>query len=81
MCSSDLEAAAPEAAAPEAAAPEATVVPPDSRLVEAAAAEGTADREITAESALTSDADAAADEADDQAGIAEAADEADNETE
>jgi len=75
------EAAAPEAAAPEAAAPEAAVAPPDSPLVEAAAAEGTADHEITAESALTSDADAAADEADDQAGIAEAADEANNETE
>jgi small subunit ribosomal protein S2 len=85
------EAAAPEAAAPETAAPEtaasatatesaasaaATVTPPDSPSVEAAAAEGAADAEINAESAITSNEAAAADQADDQAGIAEATDEA-----
>jgi small subunit ribosomal protein S2 len=53
-----------------------TVTPPDSSSVEAAAAEGAADTEINAESAITSDEAAAADEADDQAGIAEATDEA-----
>jgi small subunit ribosomal protein S2 len=61
----------------------APVTPPDTPLVDAAVAEGAADREITAESALTSDADAASDEADDLEGLAEAADEANpaNETE
>jgi small subunit ribosomal protein S2 len=53
-----------------------TVTPPDSASVEAAAAEGAADTEINAESAITSSEAAAADEADDQAGIAEATDEA-----
>jgi small subunit ribosomal protein S2 len=53
-----------------------TVTPPDSPSVEAAAAEGAADAEINAESAITSNDAAAADEADDQAGIAEATDEA-----
>jgi len=59
------------------------VTPPDTPLVDAAVAEGAADREITAESALTSDDDAASDEADDLEGLAEAADEANpaNETE
>jgi small subunit ribosomal protein S2 len=59
-----------------AASPADTVIPPDSSSVEAAAAEGAADTEINAESAITSDEAAAADEADDQAGIAEATDEA-----
>jgi len=40
--------------------------------VEAAAAEGATDAEINAESAITSNEAAAADQADDQAGIAEA---------
>jgi hypothetical protein len=44
--------------------------------VEAAAAEGAADTEINAESAITSNEAAAGDQADDQAGIAEATDEA-----
>jgi hypothetical protein len=44
--------------------------------VEVAAAEGAADTEINAESAITSNEAAAADQADDQAGIAEATDEA-----
>jgi small subunit ribosomal protein S2 len=59
-----------------AASPADTVTPPDSSSVAAAAAEGAADTEINAESAITSDEAAAADEADDQAGIAEATDEA-----
>jgi small subunit ribosomal protein S2 len=68
----------PDAAATtDAAAPAAdTVTPPDSPSVEVAAAEGAADAEINAESAITSDEAAAADQADDQAGIAEATDEA-----
>jgi small subunit ribosomal protein S2 len=53
-----------------------TVTPADSASVEAAAAEGAADTEINAESAITSDDAAVADQADDQAGIAEATDEA-----
>ena len=59
------------------------MTPPDTALVDAAVAEGAADREITAESAVTSDADAASDEADDLEGLAEAVDEANpaNETE
>jgi small subunit ribosomal protein S2 len=65
---------AASAAATESAA--ATVTPPDSPSVEAAAAEGAADAEINAESAITSNEAAAADQADDQAGIAEATDEA-----
>jgi hypothetical protein len=44
--------------------------------VEAAATEGAADAEINSESAITSDEAAASDQADDQAGIAEATDEA-----
>jgi hypothetical protein len=44
--------------------------------VEVAAAEGAADAEINAESAITSNEAAAADQTDDQAGIAEATDEA-----
>jgi hypothetical protein len=47
--------------------------------VEAAAAEGAADTEINAESAITSNEAAAGDQADDQAGIAEATDEATDE--
>jgi small subunit ribosomal protein S2 len=50
-------------------------VPFDSEQVNAAAVEGAADTEINAESAITSDDAAAGDEADDQAGIADAADE------
>src|SRR5262245_55744313 len=75
---------APDAtAAPAAAATAAPVTPPDSAIVAAAEVEGAADREINAESATSSDADAAADEADDLEGLAEAADEANtaNETE
>ncbi len=49
--------------------------PADSAQVAAAAAEGAADTEINAESAITSDGAAVADEADDLAGIAAAADE------
>jgi small subunit ribosomal protein S2 len=56
-----------------------TVTPPDSASVEAAAAEGAADTEINAESAITSSEAAAEDEADDQAGIAEATEEATDE--
>jgi hypothetical protein len=52
------------------------VIPADSPSVEAAAAEGAADAEINVESAITSNEAAAADQADDQAGIAEATDEA-----
>jgi small subunit ribosomal protein S2 len=73
-------APAAPAAAPAAADSAATaadpVTPPDSPSVEAAAAEGAADTEINAESAITSDEAAVADQADDQAGIAEATDEA-----
>ncbi len=58
------------------AAPSATVTPPDTPIVAAAEAEGAADREINAESAPTSEAAAAIDEADDLAGLAEAAEEA-----
>jgi small subunit ribosomal protein S2 len=46
-------------------------IPADSQTVAAAAAEGAADAEITAESAITSDTAAAADEADDLAGVAD----------
>ena len=53
-----------------------TVTPPDSASVQAAATEGAADAEINSESAITSDEAAASDQADDQAGIAEATDEA-----
>jgi small subunit ribosomal protein S2 len=70
-------ASAPSAATTETAASAAdTATPPDSSSVAAAAAEGTADTEINAESAITSNDAAAADQADDQAGIAEATDEA-----
>jgi small subunit ribosomal protein S2 len=76
-------AASAPASTPSAAATETTeasaadtVTPPDSPSVEAAAAEGAADAEINAESAITSNEAAAADQADDQAGIAEATDEA-----
>jgi small subunit ribosomal protein S2 len=48
------------------------VAPADSQATAAAAAEGTEDAAINAESAITSEAAAAADEADDQSGIAEA---------
>jgi len=53
----------------------ATVTPPDAAIVAAAEAEGPADLEINAESVPGSEADAAADQADDLAGLAEAADE------
>ena len=51
------------------------VTPADQRIVEAAEAEGVP--AVSAESAITSDADAAADEADDLAGLEDAADAAD----
>jgi small subunit ribosomal protein S2 len=51
------------------------VTPADQRIVAEAEAEGVP--EISAESAITSDTDAAADEADDLAGLEDAADEAD----
>jgi small subunit ribosomal protein S2 len=70
------DAAAPAPADAAAPAPADAVVPADSQTVAAAAAEGAADAGITAESAITSDAAAAADEADDEAGIADAASEA-----
>jgi small subunit ribosomal protein S2 len=53
----------------------AQVIPADQRIVEAAEAEGVP--AISAESAITSDADAVADEADDLAGLEDAADAAD----
>jgi small subunit ribosomal protein S2 len=68
------EAPAPEQAqeAPEAQAlQDAPIAPPDSQTTAVAAAEGAEDTAINAESAITSEAAAAADEADDQAGIAE----------
>src|SRR5689334_20204620 len=70
------ETPASATATESAASATATVTPPDSPSVEAAAAEGAADAEIDAESAITSNEAAAADQADDQAGIAEATDEA-----
>jgi small subunit ribosomal protein S2 len=64
------------AESPESAEPaEPAVVPPDAPIVAAAEVEGAADREINAESAPTSEADAAADQADDLEGLAEAAEE------
>jgi small subunit ribosomal protein S2 len=68
------------ATAGSAASTSDTVTLPDSPSVEAAAAEGAADAEINAESAITSNEAAAADQADDQAGIAEATDEANEAT-
>jgi small subunit ribosomal protein S2 len=58
-----------------AASPAATVVPPDAEIVAAAEVEGPADLEINAESSPISEADAAADQADDLEGLAQAADE------
>src|SRR5712692_6561850 len=62
-------ASTPEASIPEASIPEAStadvVTPADSQTVAVAAAEGAADAEINAESAITSADAAAADEADD----------------
>jgi small subunit ribosomal protein S2 len=52
------------------------VTPPDAAIVAAAEAEGPDDLAITAESAPSTEADAAADQADDLEGLAEAADEA-----
>ena len=69
----------PQAAAQTPA--QSQVTPVGAPIVAAAEVEGADDLAITAESSPSSEADAAADEADDQAGIAEAADEADNETE
>jgi small subunit ribosomal protein S2 len=73
-----LEGSRTASAAPaaETASAADTVIPADSPSVEAAAAEGAADAEINVESAITSNEAAAADQADDQAGIAEATDEA-----
>jgi small subunit ribosomal protein S2 len=65
----------PAATEPAAMAPSATIVPPDASIVAAAEVEGAADREINAESAPSSEADAASDEADDLEGLAEAAEE------
>jgi small subunit ribosomal protein S2 len=71
-----LEAADEVAASEEAPAHAAGAeIPVDSQQVAAAAAEGAADTEINAESAITSDDAAAGDEADDQTGIAEATEE------
>jgi small subunit ribosomal protein S2 len=70
------DAATADAAPADSATAAETVTPADSSSVEAAAAEGAADTEINAESAITSDEAAVADQADDQAGIAEATDEA-----
>ena len=71
-----LEAADEVAASEEAPAHAAGAeIPVDSEQVNAAAAEGAADTEINAESAITSDDAAAGDEADDQTGIAEATEE------
>jgi small subunit ribosomal protein S2 len=72
----DTTSAADTASAAETASAADTVIPADSPSVEAAAAEGAADAEINVESAITSNEAAAADQADDQAGIAEATDEA-----
>ena len=58
----------------QAGSPAEPVRPADTQTVAAAAAEGAADREINAESAIPSAAAAAVDEADDLAAIAEAAD-------
>jgi small subunit ribosomal protein S2 len=67
-----LEAATEVAASEEAPASAADAeVPADSQTVNAAVAEGAADAEINAESAITSEAAAAADEADDLAGVAD----------
>jgi small subunit ribosomal protein S2 len=69
--------AATSPAAPAATSSAASVVtPPDTPIVAAAEVEGAADREISAESAPTSEAAAEADEADDLEGLAEAAAEA-----
>jgi small subunit ribosomal protein S2 len=65
---------APAPAEPAAADAQDAVVPADSQATAAAAAEGAVDlEEPMAESAITSEADARADEADDLAGVAEEA--------
>ncbi len=67
-----LEAADEVAASEEAPASAADAeIPADSQTVNAAAAEGAAEGEINAGSAITSDVAAAADEADDLAGVAD----------
>ncbi len=67
-----LEAADEVAASEEAPASAADAeIPADSQTVNAAAAEGAAEDEINAGSAITSDVAAAADEADDLAGVAD----------
>ena len=67
-----LEAATEVAASEEAPASAADAeIPADSQTVNAAAAEGAAEGEINAGSAITSEAAAAADEADDLAGVAD----------
>ena len=63
----------PATEAPAAGAPANVVRPADTPLVAAAEAEGAADREINAESAIPSESAAAIDEADDLEAIAEAA--------
>jgi small subunit ribosomal protein S2 len=68
------QAGAPAESQAEAQAGAPAVVPPDAQTTAAAAAEGAADAEINAASAITSQTAAAADEADDRAGIAEETD-------
>ena len=71
---SPADAPADVQASTAADAPAEPVRPADTQTVAAAVAEAAADREINAESAIPSAAAAAVDEADDLAGIAEAAD-------
>jgi small subunit ribosomal protein S2 len=70
----EAQAGAPAESQAEAQAGAPAVVPPDAQTTAAAAAEGAADAEINAASAITSQTAAAADEADDRAGIAEETD-------
>ena len=64
------------AGGPNQAAPADQVIPPDAPIVAAAEVEGPDDLAINAESVPSSETDAAADEADDLEGLAQAADEA-----
>jgi ribosomal protein S2 len=70
----ESQAGAPAESQAGAPAGAPAVVPPDAQTTAAAAAEGAADAEINAASAITSQTAAAADEADDRAGIAEETD-------
>jgi len=70
----EAQAGAPAESQAEAQAGAPAVVPPDAQTTAAAAAEGAADAQINAASAITSQTAAAADEADDRAGIAEETD-------